>query len=67
MPEKIPTDAEVYERHMREPGTRRGIEALAWEIRQGDATGRQRAVNDLRNLGLLAREVAAVKRHLKST
>jgi hypothetical protein len=62
----IQTDAEITERLRQNSRTDRLIDALAWEIRQGDTTSRKRAERDLRGDGLMAREVAAVKRHLKS-
>lgn len=59
------TDAEVYERLMGSPDSKLAIEWLGRELRQGDATSRKRAETDLRDYAT-AREVAAIKRHLKS-
>lgn len=58
------TDAEVYARLTRDPDTRRLVEILAWEIRQGDATTRRRAETNLHDHCTRA-EIAAVKRWIK--
>ena len=59
------TDAEIVTRLRGNPDAARAIEALAWEIRHGDRYDKQRAERDLTDHAT-RREIAAVKRHLKS-
>jgi hypothetical protein len=63
---RIESDADIVARLRRNARVSRAIDVLAWEIRQGDATTRREAEEGLRNQGLLVREIAAIKRHLKT-
>ena len=58
------SDAEVVAALRDIPDAARVIEELDWEIRQGDAAGRQRATSSLSDHAT-RREIAAVKRVLK--
>jgi hypothetical protein len=58
------TDREIYDRITRDPDGARLVDALDWEIRQGDATTRKRAETDLHDHATRA-EIAAIKRWIK--